>query len=303
MKLNILVGLFVILAPFLCISQTYTQYFDGADTTWSSLIIEIDTSAANVWQIGPPQKNIFNSASTLPNALVTDTVSGYPDNNVSSFCFNIDPEWFDWGILALQWTQKLDMDLRNDGGIIEFWSNVDDTWQNAFDNPYVYNFYGFDEANQDTILNGANAFTGTDTTWKDIWLCFETSWLSYEDTLKFRFTMMSDSIDNHKEGWMIDNMLAHLTIQHTVNEEKQDEYMKVGPNPTTGRVEINTRKIEEFHVIEKIELINVEGKVVQEWGVSPTKFYIDIADHPNGIYILQIKTNIQSETFKIVLDR
>jgi len=36
----------------------FVQYFDGQDTSiQNAVIIKLDTSSSNVWQIGPPQKN------------------------------------------------------------------------------------------------------------------------------------------------------------------------------------------------------------------------------------------------------
>ena len=80
-----------------------------------------------------------------------------------------------------------------------------------------------------------------------------------------KHTLLSDSTDNNNEGWMIDNLMAHVTILHTVDEVKQEEYLKVSPNPTTGRVEISTRKINEFHIIERMELLNSSGTILQKW--------------------------------------
>jgi hypothetical protein len=98
-------------------AQPFYQYFDGADTSLSnSIFIQLDTSSANIWQIGRPQKSLFDSAATFPNALVTDTLNYYPDSNVSRFTFKVVP-WFSWGVLALQWKQKLDMDLHHDGAL------------------------------------------------------------------------------------------------------------------------------------------------------------------------------------------
>lgn len=300
-----LMGFFLLMFfPMAGFGQFYfNQYFDGADTGASnSLIVEMDTSTSNIWQIGKPQKMIFDSAATRPNAIVTDTVNFYPVNNSSSFQYTVAP-WTPWGIFAIQWMQKLDMDFGQDGGIIEFSVDSGKTWTNAFNSPYVYNFYGYDTSNVDTLQNGEMAFTGTDSSWKDIWLCFDLSWLNFNDQIRIRHRFTSDSTDTNKEGWMIDNMFAHITVIHTVNEIKPEAYMVVMPNPTSGRVDIVTEKRNGPHIIEKIELINMEGKVVQEWGISPTKFYIDISDHPNGIYILKVKTNIKTESFKIVLER
>lgn len=303
MKKKLLTGLIVVLlSPFMGVGQTYSQYFDGADTSaLNSLFIEIDTAASNVWQISTPQKVIFDTAATQPNVIITDTLNYYPVNNNSAFSFGIDPQWFGWGILALQWNQKLDLESNLDGGYVEFSIDNGATWDNTFNNPYVYSFYGFDLENQDTLINGDVAFSGVDSTWKDVWLCFDLSWLSYSDSLLFRYTLKSDSVENNREGWMMDNFLAHITLIHTIVEAVQEEYLVVYPNPTDGRVDINARKIDSFHIIEKMKLFDVAGNLVQEFGISPTKFSIDISHHPSGVYFLKIKTNLQTETFRIVL--
>lgn len=298
--------LLLFLLPYLGLSQqNYSQYFDGRDTVASSsLIIHYDSSGSNLWQVGKPSKSIFDSAATRPNAMLTDTVNFYPANDTSSFYFGIKPIQFGFGVLAMQWKQKLDMDFRHDGGIIEFSQDTGRTWTSVFDNPYVYNFYGFDPANQDSLQSGEMAFTGTDSTWKDIWLCFDISWLvssTQSDTLLVRFRFVSDSVDNPREGWMIDNMLAHLTFIHTVNEFADDEYMKVFPNPTSGKIDIETRKQVGLHIIEEMDLINSSGQVVESFGTSPTKFSINIGHHPPGTYLLKVRTNLHTESFRILL--
>ncbi len=48
-------------------AQFYQQYFDGSDTAVStSILIQFDTSATNIWQVGPPQKPLFHAAHTQP---------------------------------------------------------------------------------------------------------------------------------------------------------------------------------------------------------------------------------------------
>jgi hypothetical protein len=288
-------------------AQYYSQYFDGADTSWyNSIIIELDTASENIWQIGPPQKMIFDSAATQPNAIVTDTVNFYPTNNTSRFIANLSKDWGNWGIFVLRWMQKLDMDEGFDGGIIEYTLDSGTTWVNVFNNPYVYSFYGFQEANRDTLANGEFAFSGTDSTWRDIWLCFDFAWLDFfdfEDTLQFRFTLLTDSVDNSKEGWLIDNMLAYLSVFHTVNKGEQESYLHVYPNPASSIVHIQAQKLMEFHIIESMELVDPLGRVVESWTNIPTKFWINVNRYPEGLYSLRIRTNIRSETIPLLIAR
>lgn len=283
--------------------QEYNQYFDGADTSvLNSLIIQLDTSSSNIWQVGRPQKIIFDSAATFPNVIVTDTINYYPINNTSSFSFKIVP-WATWGLLAVQWKQKIDMDLHHDGAIIEYSVDTGNTWHNVFYDPHVYNFFGYQPANQDTLLTGEYAMSGTDSTWRDIWLCFDMSWLSFNDSIYFRYTFKSDSINNNKEGWMIDNMMTHISIMHPVKEVNKKDYINVYPNPTKDIVNIEIQKIQDFHIIENMELVGEDGTLISQWKNVPTKFWFDTSKYPDGIYFLKVKTNIKSETIPIVVKK
>lgn len=282
--------------------QSLSQYFDDTATN-NSIKIILDTASTNTWQIGPPQKTIFDSAATAPNALVTDTINNYPPNNTSSFSFSY-VEKMGYDIIAFRWKQKIDFVDTVDGGVIEFSKDTGKTWQNVMDNPYVYNFYGFDTSNIDTISTGELAFTGLDTLWRDIWLCFDRSLFNSYDSVLFRFTLKSDTVDTGAhEGWLIDNFMIQQTYIHTVKKTEAAKYMTVYPTATTGRVYIEAEKLHEYHVIEKIELVNMAGRVVQEHGLAPTKFFIDIGQQPAGEYFLKIKTNKKLETFRIFLNK
>ncbi|HYD19953.1 MAG TPA: T9SS type A sorting domain-containing protein, partial [Flavipsychrobacter sp.] len=285
--------------------QIFEQHFDGADTLISnSVFIVLDTSSSNVWQIGPPQKTIFDSAFSAPNVLITDTVNYYPINANSSF--NVYHPYMDysWGIFAFRWMQKLDLDTNYDGAIIEFSTDNGNSWQNVFNSPNVYNFYGYDTANVDSLVTGEYAFSGTDSSWRDIWLCFDYSfWYSF-DSVKLRFRFVSDSIDNQKEGWMIDNFRMHRTWIHTAAKSvEQLTTMKVYPTNTSGIVYIEGPKLQEYHIIRNMQVISADGKVVKEYGLSPVKFHINIGDLPDGIYYLKVNTNKKSETFPLLLKR
>ncbi|MFN0201458.1 MAG: T9SS type A sorting domain-containing protein [Bacteroidia bacterium] len=283
----------------------YNQYFDGADTSYTnSIMIELDTSAANVWQIGEPQKTLFHTASSLPNVIVTDSVNFYPTNNTSQFIAKIRPMWGFVGIFALQWNQKIDI-RRVDGAILEFSMDYGQTWQNVFNNPNVYNFYGFDPANKDTLTTGEYVWNGTDTTWRNVWLCFSNSWLfTSTDTAYFRFTLKSVGGSSQNEGWMIDNMSAHVTQVHTVDpKDKQEHYISVYPNPSAEILYIEAKYQPVFHLIEEMELLTYEGKVVERWQNIPTKYFINTQKYATGNYLLKVKTNLKTETIPIVVSK
>lgn len=307
MKRIYLIATLILFIAFPSKGQFYHQYFDGADTSASnSILIEIIQDSSNVWQIGRPQKTIFDSAATQPNAIVTDTLNFYPITDTSRFIAKVANNFGSWGVFALQWKQKLDMDTAFDGGTIEYSTDSGTTWVSVFNNPYVYNFYGYDTLNVDTLIGGMKAFNGTDSTWKDIWLCFSSSWLAQfqsMDTLLFRFSIIADSNNNYKEGWLIDNMLAHTTWVHTIKEIPQDTYLRIYPNPSNNIVHIEIEKLSQYHIIEHMELVDALGKVVDQWNNIPTKFWFETNQYPNGQYVLKVKTNIKTVTQSLIISK
>ena len=58
---------------------------------------------------------------------------------------------------------------------------------------------------------------------------------------------------------MIDNMFAGITIIHTIKEKPQENYLNVYPNPSSSIVHIEARKIQGYHIIELMQLINSTG--------------------------------------------
>ncbi len=102
---------------------------------------------------------------------------------------------------------------------------------------------------------------------------------------------------------MIDNMMSHISIMHPVKEVDKIDYMNVYPNPTKDIVNIEIEKIQNFHIIENMKLINPEGAIIKEWKNIPTKFWFDTSKYADGIYFLKVKTNIKSETIPLVIKK
>lgn len=283
--------------------HTFSQYFDGKDTLpQQSVIIHFDTASGNIWQVGPPQKVLFDSAATLPNALMTDTVNAYPPNDSSRFIigFNADNWYYNLYKVAFRWKQKLDLDTTNDGGMVEYSLDTGKTWVNVFKNRNVFNFYGYDTLkNSDTLPGRGYAFTGTDTVWRDIWLCFSGSIMSMTDSFLLRFSLISDSTNNSHEGWMIDNMLAEPTYYHTVSQVDPAQTFLVYPTITTGILKIDTET--DAGEIESIQVTDISGRLVQEYKHMPVKTSVDISRLAAGTYFIRVGITNKAEIHKVVL--
>jgi hypothetical protein len=284
----------------LAYGQFYTNYFEGS---FNSLTVSIASSSTNIWQIGKPAKPFFSAASTTPNVIVTDTLAFYPTNNVSSFTFTYNSPFFNPAApLAVQWKQKLDCEQGKDGGIVEFSTNGT-VWQNAHNNTNVYQFYGFQPANKDTLANNEYAFSGRDNTWRDIWLCILPNVLNSNGICYFRFTFKSDAVNTNQEGWMIDNLTVHGTFFHPVKENSKLGRLTVYPSITSGIVNVELMKNEEYKTIDNIELIDQNGKTVERYGQNYSKVVLDISAHRTGIYYLKVTINKKVSFHKVIYEK
>ena len=92
------------------------------DTTClSHLIIDTTTFPQNLWQIGRPQKPLFNSASSPLNVIITDTVRPYPINNYSMFYIRDKASSGDiYGLKTIAGKYNVQTDSLHDEGRIEF---------------------------------------------------------------------------------------------------------------------------------------------------------------------------------------
>src|SRR5258706_3176828 len=165
--------IFFAMKKFLCVlffaafvnAPAFSQGYYTADfDTSTSLPWRIDTSlAGNIWQTGPPQKIIFDSAYSAPNVIVTDTLNPYPVNNRSSFIVTVTNAMVfnSWNAIYLMvdFTHKYDTDSLHDGCFIEL--SLDGvTWQNIINFPFLQSAINSYSAT-DTITGGITDLSGS----------------------------------------------------------------------------------------------------------------------------------------------
>ena len=184
--------------------------------------IKILPLSQNIWQIGTPQKTLFNASYTLPKAIVTDTINNYPINNLSTFELIIgqfnDPV-YSWNVF-LDFRHKYNSDADNDGGYITVsWDNGN-TWTNVvndnnpafmytpMNDPGIYNH----NLPGSILVNGEQGYSGTSPGWVQTSLAWYILPVIHEathlrsDTMRLRFNFISDTTELHHEGWMIDQI-------------------------------------------------------------------------------------------------
>jgi len=194
-------------------------------------MVTIDTSLQdNLWQTGYPAKAVFN-LENLSKKIVTDTLTPYGSNNLSIFYVRIIPTGWDFW-LDVQFEHIFDTDTLKDGGFIEISVDGGQNWVNIISSPLItginnYNMYTL----SDTLFNGIPGFSGFSGMYH--YSAFELELINYDiDTVDFRFCFISDSIDNQRNGWSIDNLYI-WGYWEGIDEENKLSYT-LSPNPLTS---------------------------------------------------------------------
>jgi hypothetical protein len=107
---------------------------DSTNLEVNSSLVELDTAASNIWQIGLPVKTFFGTSHSAPFAVMTDSINPYPVNNLSRFTVSIDSS--QWGMFPdayISFWHKYETDAGKDGGYVEISIDSGMTWANVVD--------------------------------------------------------------------------------------------------------------------------------------------------------------------------
>jgi hypothetical protein len=290
-----------------------------------SPFIHLSPSLQDVWQIGTPQKTFFNSAYSVPNAIVTDTMNFYPVNNWSSFdlyigAFNMGGMW-GWNYpydIFIDFRHKYDTDSLMDGGYLTVSWDKGLTWMNVIKDsvyPGVSPMWGptlfggnaglYTAGN--LLSNGESGFSGR----SDGWVHTCVAWFVLPvdkimdfppDTMIVRFNFISDNVNNNKEGWMIDQIrLFSLDLGSGIQGNKAGRKMShITPNPLKSYAIVAFDK-----TCENVEysLLDLTGRIcaIGKPGKC-NQFILDRGNISPGIYLLKLFINHQfTETHRIII--
>jgi hypothetical protein len=203
------------------------------------LFIDTNENPNNIWQIGPPQKSIFDSSYSMPNVIVTDTINYYPVNDTSSFTIKtIADLGYIWPhAAAVGAAYKVNSDSLNDYGLIEFSPDNGNTWIDLLnDTIYDSYFYWMNPWGKPTLTGNSNG-------WKvfavDVAYLGPLFNIQQGDTVQFKFTFISDSIADTLDGLMFDSF-SYLDFVSSVEEHENLWFTsKAFPNPTNGKLKID----------------------------------------------------------------
>lgn len=296
-----LLALFFIFCSFELIAQ-YTYYAEASFEYTSGQVKLSIPGSSPLWQVGQAHKIIFNSAYSLPNAIITDTILPYPTQSQSSFILTIkDQNWIMGSPSVMSFWHQYDTDSAADGGYIDIsydgglnWTNVIyDTADPCGMGSWIigghqgWNFY--DSTN--TLFNEEPGFTGTSQGWQSssfTWLYCIGVKGGFPDSVMIRFNFISDSINTNKEGWMIDNILLYSNACGGLMPAVGQLEASVYPNPVRpdSRLEFSM----EGCAAAQLKVFDSKGKCVFSEQILDSDFPIGKLELPSGLYIYQIKS-------------
>ena len=253
---------------------------------WEGSYYHIDYPGTNnIWQVCVPHKTVFDSAFSTPHAILTDSSGPYPVGNTSSFIikFLLDPSCM--CAPAIGGRYKFDSDSLNNYGRLDISFNNGVTW--------------FDALKEDSGLiqwfTPKPVFTGRIHQWREFGAILMGG--NYKmDTIWYRYTFVSDSIQTNQEGWMLDNIQL---IAHTegIQDNRYLDDINIYPNPATDKI-----TIEILGAIKEtiLAIVDIEGQLLITQQINELKTQIDINTLPSGVYFVRLTNDKTVEVGKII---
>lgn len=306
MKIRIIVIIcicFLDLIPTIGYNQvSYCTDFDSAFK-----LLRIDSGS--IWEIGKPNKQVFNGAYSDSFSIVTSLNSDYPANDTSVFFVSLYDTLNHWvpnylGIyfpIDISFTHRFITDSGNDYGNIEISVDGGHQWYdllsdslnavtgyNAIGNYYTANNYHYFESSGDTLFDSLKV-SGNSDGWVHSKFSKEINNLnvSHIDSIILRFSFISDSL-GQDEGWQIDDLCLSLDVVLSIEEYNSEKVLRIYPNPTHDILHIDF--VTGYNQNSIFELYDVLGKQVLRTHLINEVNSISVSDLPTGVYTYRLGT-------------
>jgi hypothetical protein len=268
--------------------DNYILYFDTA-LEMQHLKINVSSHSKNIWQVGPPQKTVFKSAYSLPNVIVTDTINPYPINDTSVFTIiNVaSGHGFETPhTVTLEGQYYVNSDTLTDYGKIEFSPDKGGKWIDLLRDTilmdtlspwyWYWDEFGFDKP----------TLTGNSNGWKYFYINLAVLGHFFGvhdgDTILYRFSFISDSIQTNKDGLMFDN-LNFVDYSEGIEKFQNNNLVSIFPNPVSEQLGIHIFNREKVSVI---QIIDMKGQIIYN-NQNFQGETIETKQYRNGVYILK----------------
>lgn len=251
-----------------------------------------------LWQVGPPDKPVFDSAYSAPNALVTDTLLPYGVVNGPEYAEFIFPVNFYGEMIELHFKQRLDINEGEAWGWLEFfepgigWSRIQQEGGWGGESlPGVIQYFSETATSTDSGLVYLQATAG----WSAEYYRFicnavlvgEENRGGDVDTMRFRFAFRSTANSLGRDGWMIDDVYIENLGTCSGIEEHSASSIQIVPDPADDMLTVSGAL--KPGVLVSLGLFDQQGRLIwSERRSAASAMCIQTGWLKNGAYTLRI---------------
>jgi len=272
------------------LSTSFGQLEDNYELTFDNqwglehLFIDTMSNMNNVWQVGIPQKTIFTNAYSAPNVIITDSINSYPINDTSVFiitnvAFGQGFEWPYTVILAGQYF--VNSDTLTDYGKVEFSPDNGITWIDMLNDTVGYWYWNSYEK---------PVLTGNSNQWKSFWVNLAELGYFYGvqdgDTVLYKFTFISDSIQTNKDGLMFDDFHFEDWVEGIEEIGFDLIKSKCFPNPTENKLTVSFKNDKNSSF--EIYVYDIHGKEIYKSKTNSNNVNLLVSEYITGTYFYKL---------------
>lgn len=272
-------SLFLILVLTVISGSAGAQWYDfdcfidfDSNPCWVSYKIE-PSDPNDTWHICKPNKQTFDSAFSPPFAILTDSTGPYQVNDTSSFTVQLTDYSNCWCMPSIGASYKMDSDSLTDFGLIELSLDNGLSWNNILANDFIPDGHW---------LTPKPIFTGRISEWTGFLAMLPN--IVNTDTLLFRFTFISDSVQTEKAGWMLDDLKLLIHTEGTPETDIRNE-INIFPNPASSSILISNSAFKDGL---SVSVYNIHGQLIFNHPMQQARTEIDISKSETGVYIVRV---------------
>ncbi|MBI5541121.1 MAG: T9SS type A sorting domain-containing protein [Bacteroidia bacterium] len=283
-------------------SLVFYSNIDFESTLDTNLKIIFNNDTNDLWQIGRPNKSFANSSYTLPNAIITDTISPFIGQNDSWFDIKINTHLWMGQAMQLDFLHKYENDSLHSKCFVEISYDQGFSWLNVIENQnvgmgqiYYDNLY----SSNDTSEFGVAGFSGNCNDWQfsSVYWIWEASAKNICDTVIVRFHFISDSLATTGGGWVIDNIhILGFINAWSIPKNFENSDIVIYPNPIVDQAVIEFK-----NPIKKLFIYDRVGRMVLSEDICNDYFIIKKEELGSGVFVIKLLNNNGKESTKTIV--